>query len=72
MSGLVEYQQCDSGIRVQIFECMNFPELTFIGLEKDLSQNTEELKNLLRTLDKMNEYRCVIDYDTRFLVKGRR
>jgi hypothetical protein len=51
---------------------MNFPELTFIGLEKDLSQNTEELKNLLRTLDKMNEYRCVIDYDTRFLVKGRR
>jgi hypothetical protein len=72
MSGLVEYQQCDSGIRVQSFECMNFPELTFIGLEKDLSQNTEELKNLLRTLDKMNEYRCVIDYDTRFLVKGRR
>ncbi len=63
MPGLVEYQQRDSGIKVQSFEYMKFPPLRFIGLEKDLSQNSEELKKLLNTLDKMSDYSCGFDYD---------
>ncbi len=63
MPGLVEYQQRDSGIKVQSFEYMKLPSLRFIGLEKDLSENSEELKKLLNTLNHMSEYSCGFDYD---------
>lgn len=64
MPGLVEYQQRDSGIKVRSFEYMKLPPMRFIGSEKDLSENSEELKKLLDTLDKMREYSCGFDYDT--------
>lgn len=64
MPGLVEHQQQDSGIKVRSFEYLKFPTLRFIGLEKDLSENSEELKKLLDTLDQMSDYRCGFDYDT--------
>lgn len=64
MPGLVEYQQQNAGIKVQSFEYLKFPALRFIGLEKDLSNDPEGLESLLKTLDKMSEYRCGFDYDT--------
>lgn len=64
MPEYAEHQQNDSGIKVQSFEYLKFPPLKFIGLEKDLSENTEELKKLLNTLDQMSEYSCGFDYDT--------
>lgn len=63
MPGLVEYQQQNAGIRVQSFEYLKFPALRFIGLEKDFSQDSEGLGNLLYTLNQMSEYRCGFDYD---------
>lgn len=63
MPGTVERQQQDSGIKVSSFEYLKFPALRFIGLEKDLSQDLEELKNLLNTLNELSEYRCGFDYD---------
>lgn len=51
------------GFRVESFEYLNYPGFRFIGLEKDLENDAEELERLVQTLDSMDGYRSGFDSD---------
>lgn len=61
MPDCVKRQQ--NGFRVESFEYLTLPAMRFIGVEKDLSEDSEALKKLLDTLDSMGEYRSGFDHD---------